>query len=281
MDTGPGDSQRPPGPQAGRQLTPQRPPALHIQRLVDRLMGHAHRPIIRKVEPQPVGDLLRAPRPRPATVRPSTVTPTDPLHVRAIDGDTVGPLHRARQPVLHIAAQLEVRRELGGLRAPRPQVAMPLCGRGAIPEPAATSRSVAPQLPGNRRRRTTEPARDFPHPAALGTQQRDLLPLGERQVPPRRRGERQGRHPATLPKPPDTDRGRHVRLQRRRLARKPQRDRRPEPLTILSSSDRRTARRAHHRPTRTLPSPNLPAHRNYSRERCDDQLNPPCEPRSE
>ena len=60
-DAGPGNAQRPPGPQAGGQLAPQRSAALHIQRLVDRLMRDAHRLIIGEVQPQPVGELLRAP----------------------------------------------------------------------------------------------------------------------------------------------------------------------------------------------------------------------------
>jgi cytochrome bd ubiquinol oxidase subunit I len=71
-----------------------------------------------------------------------------------------------------------------------------------------------------------------------------------------------GRHAATLPKPPDADRTRHTGLHRGRLARGAPSDRRPEPLPMLQPSDRWTPRRAHHRPTRTLPRPNLPAHRN-------------------
>src|SRR3954467_7262054 len=53
--------QRPPGAQAGGQLAAQRPPALHVQRLVDGFMADAHGLIIGKVEPQAAGDLVRAP----------------------------------------------------------------------------------------------------------------------------------------------------------------------------------------------------------------------------
>jgi hypothetical protein len=60
--------------------------------------------------------------------------------------------------------------------------------------------------------------RDLPHSATTRARDCDFLPLGERQVPPRRRGERDRRHPATLPKPPDADRGRHAHLRRGVLA---------------------------------------------------------------
>src|SRR3954467_5451848 len=76
------------GAQAGRQLVAQCAPALHEQRLVDRLMADAHGLIVRKVDRQAAGDLLRAPgvahrrscrgpcrRPFQATVGPGTAAP--------------------------------------------------------------------------------------------------------------------------------------------------------------------------------------------------------------
>ena len=181
--------------------------------------------------------------------------PSDPRDVRAAHSDAVGPLDHASQPVLHIAPQRLVDGELGRLGPPRPQVGMPLRRRRAIVKTATASRGVAPQLPRDRRRRPTQPPRDLAHPAATGTQDRDLLTLSERQVPPRRRGQRDGRHAATLPKPPDANRTRHARLRRSDLARNAPRDRRPEPLPMLSPADRRTARRTHHRPARPVGSP--------------------------
>jgi len=89
------------------------------------------------------------------------VTPTDPLGFRALERDAVGTLHRPRQPLLHVVAQLEVDDELGRLGALRTQVGMPLRGRGAVLKPAAASRGVAAQLSGDRRRRPIEPARDL------------------------------------------------------------------------------------------------------------------------
>src|SRR4051794_41295323 len=66
----PRHAQCPPGPQAGGQLAPQRAAALHVQCLVDGLVADAHRLIAGEVEPQPPGDLLRAPRPGPLPVLP-------------------------------------------------------------------------------------------------------------------------------------------------------------------------------------------------------------------
>ena len=79
----PGDAQRPPGAQTGDQLAAQRSPALHVQRLIDGLVRDAHRLIIGEVDPQPVRDLLRAPRLRPPPILTATMTSTDPAHLRA------------------------------------------------------------------------------------------------------------------------------------------------------------------------------------------------------
>src|SRR5215210_4264881 len=142
-------------------------------------MRDAHRVIIGEVQAQPVGDLLRTPRPRPTAIPPATAAPADPRDARAAHGDTTGSFGNAGQPVLHIAPQLGIDGELGWLGPPRPPVGMPLRGRRAIVKPAAARRRVAPQLPRNRRRRPTEPAGNLAHPAAPGPQDRDLLPLGE------------------------------------------------------------------------------------------------------
>jgi hypothetical protein len=80
---GPGDAKRPAGAQARCQLAPQRSAALDVQGLVDRLVGDPHGLIIGEVGPEPVRDLLRAPRRGPAPVGPAPVAPSDPPHVRA------------------------------------------------------------------------------------------------------------------------------------------------------------------------------------------------------
>src|SRR4051794_16497529 len=74
--------ERPPSPQAGGQLAPQRAASLHVQRLVDGLVADAHRLVTRKVEPQPSSNLLRAPGLAPATVLAPTMAPASPGHDR-------------------------------------------------------------------------------------------------------------------------------------------------------------------------------------------------------
>src|SRR5262249_39563469 len=64
----PRNPQRASGPHAGGHLSLERTPALDIEGLVDRLMADPHRIIIREVDFEPVGDLLRAPRRHPPPV---------------------------------------------------------------------------------------------------------------------------------------------------------------------------------------------------------------------
>ena len=177
---GSGDAQRPSGAQADGQLASERAAPLHIQRLVDRFVGDPHRFIIGEVKAQPVGDLLRAPRPGPAPVLTAAVTPPAPAHRRPWHGDPVRPLHSAGQAILHIPPQLRVHGKPRGLRTPRPPVRMPLRGRGPVLQSAATRRGVPAQLPGDRGRRAADLTGDPPHPATKRAQDRDLLPLSER-----------------------------------------------------------------------------------------------------
>src|SRR5438067_6144329 len=245
-------------------------------------MGDTHRLIIGEVQAEPVSDLLRAPRLRPPPVLTAAMSPAGPPDLRTGDAGPVRPLHGAGLAVLHIPAQLRVDGELRRLRTPSATVSMPLRGRRPILEISATRRGVPAQLTGDRRRRPTELTRDLPHPTATGAQDRNLLPFGERQVAPRQRGEGDRRHPATLPKPPDTNRRRHPCLHRVILAGQPARDRDPEPHAMLPPPSRRPSPRTHTRSTGTLPSLNPSTHRNlFSIERCEDHLNPPREPWSE
>src|ERR1019366_1553701 len=276
------DAQRPPGPQARGELAPQRAAALHIERLVDRLVGDPHRLIIGELKAEPASDLLRAPRPRPTPILAATVTPTNPPHIRTSHRAPTRPLHGARKTVLHVPSQLAVDDKLRRLRAPTAPVSVPLRGRGPILEPATTSRGIATKLPRDSRGRTAEHTRGLTHATPAGAQQRDLLPLSKRQIASRQRGLLDQRHPATLTKPPDTNRRRHARLHGRILARQTASDRRPEPLSILTASNRRTTRRVHRCSPRTIRStPLRQSHRKpLSVERCDDHLNPPNTPRS-
>src|SRR3982751_1502753 len=176
--------QRPPGAQAGGQLAAQRSPALHVKRLVDGFVTDAHGLIIGEVEPQAAGDLFRAPRRGPPPVLPTPVPaalpgPDRPPEPRPARGDD-----QPGEPVLHVAPQRLVDRQLGRLRTAGGAVGVPLRGRGPVRQSAAARGGVAAQLARDRGRRALQLAGDLPHPVPLRAPDRDLLPLGKRQITP-------------------------------------------------------------------------------------------------
>ena len=146
----PGSSQRPTGPQTSGQFAAQRSTALDIERLIDRLTRHAHGRIIGEVNAEATGDLLRTPALSPATVLARFLTPPAPCDIWTRDAP-VRPLHRPRKPVLPIGPQLRVDRELRRLGSLSATLRMPLSGRGSIFNSAASDRSIALQLSGDRR----------------------------------------------------------------------------------------------------------------------------------
>src|SRR5829696_1463303 len=157
---------------------------------------------------------------------------------------------------------------------------MPLSHRRPVLELAGAGGGVAAQLARDRRRRAPDLTSDLPHTPTLRAQQRDVLALGKAQVPRRRRVQRDRRHPATLPKPPDADRPRDPGERGRLNARVAARDRQPEPPPVIDPPNRRPSRRSHPRPPRLLPRLDLRPHRNVpSSGCCDDRLNPPWSPR--
>ena len=81
---------------------------------------------------------------------------------------------------------------------------MPLRDRRLVLEPPRPRRRVPAQLPRDRRRAPTQPPRDLPHTTTLRTQQRDLLPLGERQVAARHRWRKTRVHAASVAEPTGT-----------------------------------------------------------------------------
>jgi hypothetical protein len=81
------------GAQAGRQLLAQCAASLHVDRLIDRLVGHRHRAIMTELGAQSRGDLLR--RPQLAQIG------TDARRQRRV-GDQLGQL-RATRPVTCLA----------------------------------------------------------------------------------------------------------------------------------------------------------------------------------
>src|SRR6476661_3834331 len=68
----------------------ERSTALDVESLVDRLVRDTHGLIIREIDFEPVGDLLRTPRCHPLTVAPVRLVPARPLRrPRAGDDTTV------------------------------------------------------------------------------------------------------------------------------------------------------------------------------------------------
>ena len=127
-----------------RQLAAQCPPPLDVQRLVNRLVRDPHRFIVGILDPEPMGDLLRAPRCRPMSVLAAAMTSTTPgAHVWARHGRPVLSHHCACEAVLHVAPQPIVRGQLGYLRVLGTSGAVPLRSRRPIRQTAAPSRRVA------------------------------------------------------------------------------------------------------------------------------------------
>ena len=203
------DPQRPAGPQARDQLALERASALHVERLVDRLVRDPHRRIIGELELEPLGDLLRAPRAHPPPVLSARLVAALPRpRDRPCRGRAVRQAHLAREALLHVLTQPRVGSELGRLGPPRDQLGLPLRHRRPVLELVAPRRGVAPQLPRDRRRRAPQPPRGLAHPDPLRLQDRDLLALRKRQVPAAERGAIDRRHPTTFPEPPAASRPR-------------------------------------------------------------------------
>ena len=132
---------------SNNRLAAQCPPPLDVQRLVNRLVRDPHRFIVGILDPEPMGDLLRAPRCRPMSVLAAAMTSTTPgAHVWARHGRPILSHHRAGEVVLHVAPEPIVRGQLGSLRALGTSVAVPLRSRRPIRQTAAPSRRVATQL---------------------------------------------------------------------------------------------------------------------------------------
>src|SRR5215211_2449591 len=257
LGTSPRYPQRAPGPETGDELATESAPALDVEGLVDRFVRDPHRVIIGEVDPEPIRDLLRTPRLRPPPIPTATMAATDEAHIRPGHRLAVRLSDDAGKPLLHVLAQRVVRRELRDLRPARASLRVPLRRRRPILQPVRARRCVAAQLPRDRRRRPVQPARDRAHPELLSVEDRDLFPLSKREIPPRQRGQRDWRHPATVAKPPAAHRLRHPRRRGRLLARPSSRDRPPEALPILPSRHRRPPRRPHLPTHRTNRSPTL------------------------
>src|SRR5665647_2618124 len=198
---------------------------------------------------------------------PLPLAPTSGRYLSFTEREEIAVLRAGGHGVRQIAVVLgrspsTVSRELrrnaatrGGRRDYRASVAQWHCELRARPPKPTTSGCVAAQLARDRRGRTTQHHGDLPHAVTTGAQHRNLLPLGEGQVPPRRRGQRQRCHPASVTEPSRPDWRRRTDDFSGPLARDPRGDQHPEPATLLARSDRRSPRRRHRRPARLVRDP--------------------------
>src|SRR5436190_20231 len=113
---------------------------------------------------------------------------------------------------------------------------MPLRDRRPVLQPVGPGRGVAPKLTRDRRRIPPQPPGDLTHPFALGTQQRDLLTLHERQIPARYHRWKTWIHAASVTEPAEPNRAGHACFARILGPRAPS-DRRPEPDPVLPPRD--------------------------------------------
>src|SRR5699024_9937100 len=149
--TSPRCSQRPTGAQTGDQFALERAAPLDEQRLVDRLVADAHGLIIGEVDLQTLADLLRAPCPRPATIRPAGLVQALPCRwCRAVDERAVRSTDAASEPLLDVLPQPVVLDELRGLGTLRSLLSLPLRHHRPVLLLPAPGRGVAAQLTRDR-----------------------------------------------------------------------------------------------------------------------------------
>ena len=266
-DASPGDPQRPAGPQARDELPFERATALHVERLIDRLVRDPHRLIIGEVDPQPVRDLLRAPRRRPPTVLAPRLVATLPRRwsqAPAPPSRPAGEPDRRAAPARTRATDHRRRasRSSGDEPSTPPSTARPTPGNrasrrgwprcGAAHERSSTAiaqaagRSPAPRHPAPSTARSPPAPRNDRYRPDSGAS----MNVG---IPPRSRNHR-------LPAACDTPTASAASSLLNPLAISP-----PEqPLDI--TPQRRLPRRLHRRPARQLRHPpSRPAHRNPPR----------------
>src|SRR5699024_9775612 len=97
------------GTQAGHQFTLQSTTALNVESLVDSFVRDPHGLILREVNFQPMGDLLRTPAFHPSTIPTMwLVPPLPPSFHRSVDHLSIGCDDLSCQSVLDIVPQLRV-----------------------------------------------------------------------------------------------------------------------------------------------------------------------------
>ena len=165
--------ERPPGAQARRQLAPQRASSSNEQRLIDGFMADAHGVIVREVDREPAGDLLRAPGVCPPPILPPSMSTAFPGHGWA-GHKSIGSQCRVdrKLPLLWRRAARSACHRAVVARYSRPRFEWRHCAA----TPVRSSTLFPP-----------EPASDFPHWVAPRAKKRDFLPLREQEIPARER----------------------------------------------------------------------------------------------
>ena len=217
-------------------------------------MGDSHGLIVGEIDPEPVRDLLGAPRCRPPSILSGPMTATDPAHLGAWHQLTIGAGDNATETILDVPAKLVVPR----------RASPPSDGRRA--DPNATARSW-PDTPGLR----------YGLRRCAPTHVRSSTvtdPTGGRSPPPHSRGRGEPRSLLAQQKTNSAPKQGQKKMGPSRHSRGTNANQ-PDPM--LTPPDRRTTRRPHRRPQRTISPTNLPCfHCNSSlSRRCDDRLNPP------
>jgi hypothetical protein len=110
----------------------------------------------------------------------TAVAPPDPTRLWARYRRAVAASNHATETILYITPQLSVRSKCRDLWATRTLVGVPLGRRGSIVQVPASGRSIAPQFARDRRRGSSDPARDLTHSAAAGMKESDLFSLDKR-----------------------------------------------------------------------------------------------------
>ena len=241
-------AQRPPGAQATGQLAAQLAPSLHVEGLVDGLVGHLHLRVVGELRAQCATDLFGT----PPLLQPGSDRGVQPRvaaqlpRLRAAGGLLgLGLGHRRPVPQLHMLEAF-VRAGPTGNRAQ--SVALPVRARFG---PGPAHDLVADQFAADRGPMPAESPRDLGLAQPLGPALGDLLPLGQRQIPPRRLGKIRD-HPASLSDPPPTPAHRHADPRRRVLDRRPTHPRPPERPHPLPRKPRTTSHHHHPRSDRVL-----------------------------
>ena len=119
----PRDPQRSPGSQTRHQLAFERTPALHVERLVDRLVRNPHGLIMGEIDPEPVRDLLRAPRCCPPSILSGPMTATGPAHLGSRHQLAIRAGDQPTQTILNVFAEGVVGGQLENLGATGPSPA--------------------------------------------------------------------------------------------------------------------------------------------------------------